>query len=79
MFTRAGLESIDYAVDHLGTNLIMVAGHDHCGAVKGALAECIANRGWTARNLRQHHSGLYPAADVRNYQVRPLSRSPRPL
>jgi carbonic anhydrase len=38
--TRAGLESIDYAVEHLGTNLIMVLGHDHCGAVKGATAEC---------------------------------------
>src|SRR5271167_2843744 len=39
--TRAGLESIDYAVDHLGTNLIMVLGHDSCGAVKGALAQCM--------------------------------------
>jgi len=40
--TRAGLESIDYAVDHLGTSLIMVLGHDSCGAVKGALAECVS-------------------------------------
>ncbi len=38
--TRAGLESIDYAVEHLGTNLIMVLGHDSCGAVKGAVGEC---------------------------------------
>lgn len=38
--TRAGLESIDYAVAHLGTNLIMVLGHDKCGAVKGAIGEC---------------------------------------
>jgi carbonic anhydrase len=38
--TRAGLESIDYAVSHLGTNLIMVLGHDKCGAVKGALGQC---------------------------------------
>jgi carbonic anhydrase len=38
--TRAGLESIDYAVTHLGTNLIMVLGHDKCGAVKGAIGEC---------------------------------------
>ena len=40
--TRAGLESIGYAVDHLGANLIMVLGHDSCGAVKGALAECVS-------------------------------------
>lgn len=39
--TRAGLESIDYGVDHLGANLIMVLGHDSCGAVKGALGECV--------------------------------------
>ena len=26
--TRAGLESIDYAVDHLGASLILVLGHD---------------------------------------------------
>jgi carbonic anhydrase len=38
--TRAGIESIDYAVNHLGTNLIMVLGHDSCGAVKGAVGEC---------------------------------------
>jgi carbonic anhydrase len=38
--TRAGLETVDYAVSNLGTNLIMVLGHDSCGAVKGALDEC---------------------------------------
>ena len=38
--TRAGLESIEYAVTSLGTNLIMVLGHDECGAVKGAIGEC---------------------------------------
>ena len=37
--TRAGSESIEYAVTHLGTNLIMVLGHDKCGAVKGAIGE----------------------------------------
>src|SRR5438445_11551706 len=42
--TRAGLESIDYAVGHLGTNLIMVLGHDSCGAVKGAMGECSSKR-----------------------------------
>lgn len=38
--TRAGLESIDYAVSQLGTPLIVVLGHDSCGAVKGAIGEC---------------------------------------
>ncbi len=31
------LGSIEYAVDHLGTRLIMVLGHDGCGAVTAAV------------------------------------------
>lgn len=30
--------SIEYAVEHLGVNLVMVLGHERCGAVKAALA-----------------------------------------
>ena len=33
-----GLGSIEYAVGHLGTRLIVVLGHERCGAVKAALA-----------------------------------------
>ena len=32
------LGSIEYAVDHLGTRLIVVLGHERCGAVSAALA-----------------------------------------
>ena len=32
------LGSIEYAVEHLGTRLIMVLGHERCGAVTAALA-----------------------------------------
>lgn len=36
--------SIEYAVEHLGTRLIVVMGHDSCGAVKAALsASCTAH------------------------------------
>jgi len=31
------LGSIEYAVEHLGTGLIIVLGHDHCGAVDSAM------------------------------------------
>ena len=37
-----GLGSIEYAVDHLGTRLIVVLGHESCGAVKAALASATA-------------------------------------
>lgn len=32
------LGSIEYAVEHLGARLIVVLGHERCGAVKAALA-----------------------------------------
>ena len=35
---EVGLGSIEYAVEHLGTHLIVVLGHQHCGAVSAAVA-----------------------------------------
>ena len=32
------LGSVEYATDHLGTNLVVVLGHDHCGAVGAAMS-----------------------------------------
>jgi carbonic anhydrase len=37
-----GLGSIEYAVDHLGARLIVVLGHQRCGAVKAALESATA-------------------------------------
>lgn len=34
----AAIASIEYAVSHLGSNLILIMGHESCGAVKAALA-----------------------------------------
>lgn len=36
-YDRIALQSIEYAVGHLGTTLIMVIGHDQCGAVTAAV------------------------------------------
>jgi carbonic anhydrase len=36
-YDRLALQSIEYAVSHLGTSLIMVIGHDQCGAVTAAI------------------------------------------
>ena len=38
-YDQLALESIQYAVGHLGTRLIVVMGHDQCGAVTAALNE----------------------------------------
>jgi carbonic anhydrase len=35
----AGLGSVEYAVAHLGSPLIVVLGHEHCGAVAAAVAD----------------------------------------
>ena len=56
--TRAGLESLDYAVEHLGASLIMVLGHESCGAVKGALAECVSK---PAAGLPEIFANICPA------------------
>jgi len=58
--TRAGLESIDYAVSSLGTNLIMVLGHESCGAVKGALSECVSK---PAAGLPEIFANICPVVD----------------
>ena len=58
--TRAGLESIDYGVVHLGASLIMVLGHDSCGAVKGALAECVSK---PAAELPEIFANICPAVE----------------
>ena len=34
----SAIASIEYAVSHLGSNLIIVMGHESCGAVKAALS-----------------------------------------
>ena len=38
-YGKLALESMEYAVAHLHSRLIMVLGHDQCGAVKAAVAE----------------------------------------
>jgi carbonic anhydrase len=58
--TRAGLESIDYAVSHLGTRLIMVLGHESCGAVKAALVECVSK---PATELPEIFANICPAVE----------------
>jgi carbonic anhydrase len=59
--TRAGLESIDYGVDHLGASLIMVLGHDSCGAVKGALTECVSKP--ADKKLPEIFANICPAVE----------------
>ena len=38
MVDAVGLGSIEYAVEHLGPSLVLVLGHERCGAVGAAVA-----------------------------------------
>ena len=46
MLDDPGLGSIEYAVEHLGSTLVMVLGHEKCGAV--AAAQDVVKTGGTA-------------------------------
>ncbi|MEO1517170.1 MAG: carbonic anhydrase [Bacteroidota bacterium] len=48
----SSIASIEYAVAHLGVNLIVVLGHESCGAVTAALAG--GNNGYNLNHLLAH-------------------------
>ncbi|MDD2853820.1 MAG: carbonic anhydrase [Desulfuromonadaceae bacterium] len=52
------LGSIEYAVDHLGTKLIVVLGHERCGAVTAALQGGVA-----PGNIKSIVDGIQPAIE----------------
>ena len=54
-----GLGSIEYAVDHLGARLIVVLGHQSCGAVKAA-KETIAAKGKAPGHINRSSPPLSP-------------------
>src|SRR5213594_1967927 len=57
-----GLGSIEYAVDHLGTRLILVLGHQRCGAVQAA-KETIAAKGKAAAHIQSLVTAIKPAVE----------------
>lgn len=64
----SAIASIEYAVDHLGPQLIVVMGHTKCGAVKAALAT-INGADAGSEDLNKLVSGIHP-------YLKELSRSP---
>src|SRR5207244_11773048 len=58
-----GLGSIEYAVDHLGARLIVVLGHQSCGAVKAA-KETIAAKGTAAGHIQSLVTVLQPVVEA---------------
>jgi carbonic anhydrase len=58
-----GLGSIEYTVDHLGTRLILVLGHQSCGAVKAA-RETIAAKGKAPGHIQSLVTAIKPAVEA---------------
>jgi len=57
------LGSIEYAVDHLAVRLIVVLGHQRCGAVKAA-KDTIAAKGTAPGHIQSLVTAIKPAVDA---------------
>src|SRR5881398_452342 len=57
------LGSIEYAVDHLSVRLIVVLGHQRCGAVKAA-KETIAAKGEAPAHIQSQVTAIQPAVEA---------------
>ncbi len=58
-----GLGSIEYAVDHLGARLIVVLGHQSCGAVKAA-KETIAAKSKAPGHIQSLVAAIQPVVEA---------------
>ena len=58
-----GLGSIEYTVDHLGTRLILVLGHQSCGAVQAA-RDTIAAKGKAPGHIESLVTAIKPAVEA---------------
>jgi len=63
VINNEGLGSIEYTVDHLGTRLILVLGHQSCGAVKAA-RETIAAKGKAPGHIESLVTAIKPAVEA---------------
>ena len=58
-----GMGSLEYTVDHLGTRLILVLGHQSCGAVKAA-RETIAAKGKAPGHIESLVTAIKPTVEA---------------
>ncbi len=63
VINNEGLGSLEYAVDHLGSRLILVLGHQSCGAVKAA-RETIAAKGKAPGHIQSLVTAIKPAVEA---------------
>src|SRR5205823_804297 len=62
VINNEGLGSIEYGVDHLGARLILVLGHQSCGAVKAA-RETVAAKAKAPGHIESFITPIKPAVE----------------
>lgn len=67
------LGSVEYAVEHLGVNLILVMGHTHCGAVEAALGS--DTDGYIHTIIREVRSAIGSTRDPREAEINNMQHS----
>jgi carbonic anhydrase len=63
VINNEGLGSLEYTVDHLGTRLILVLGHQRCGAVDAA-RETIAAKGKAPGHIQSLVTAIKPVVEA---------------
>ncbi len=63
VINNEGLGSLEYTVDHLGTRLILVLGHQRCGAVDAA-RKTIAAKGKAPGHIQSLVTAIKPAVEA---------------
>jgi carbonic anhydrase len=63
VINNEGLGSLEYTVDHLGTRLILVLGHQSCGAVDAA-KKTIAAKGKAPGHIQSLVTAIKPAVEA---------------
>lgn len=69
VLSKEVLGSLEYAINNLGVKLIMIMGHDNCGAVKSALEIYSADKYHEfSENFQSLLGHIYPAFDELDFE-----------
>jgi len=73
VLSKEVMGSLEYAVKSLGVKLIVVLGHENCGAIRTAV-ETYHNKGYgeLSENLQSIMNHIYPAIENLNYESEAL-------
>ncbi len=68
VLTKEAIGSIEYAVEHLNVKLVMILGHNNCGAVKAAMSD-YSNEGENLKSLLEYIKPSVETAKIEQPEV----------